>query len=282
MIRCRILFAVVVPLLLLITKSHADSPRELDTAAMRAVHARFKGKPGTFAHFGDSITDSLAFWTPLLYDPKGMSPEMIKARKLVMEYMQKECWRDWKGADYGNLSGTTIEWAEANVDKWLKKLNPEVVLLMFGTNDLRDTTPAVFARRTRSVVKRCLDNGSIVILTTLPPRAGMVDKSRQFADIVRRIAADEKMPLIDFQAEILKRRPNDWDGSRPEFKETAKADVYQVPTLIAGDGIHPSNPEKYADYSEESLRHNGYVLRNYLTLMTYADVVRTVLKPEKK
>ena len=32
--------------------------------AMRAVHAQFKGKPGTFAQFGDSISVSMAFWTP--------------------------------------------------------------------------------------------------------------------------------------------------------------------------------------------------------------------------
>jgi hypothetical protein len=29
------------------------------------VHARFHGRPGTFAQFGDSITETLAFWTPL-------------------------------------------------------------------------------------------------------------------------------------------------------------------------------------------------------------------------
>src|SRR4051794_28917654 len=103
--------------LLLAAETRADTPRQdlggvsARIAAMRAVHTRFKGKPGTFAHFGDSITDSLAFWSPLLNDPKGMSPEMTKARQLVMEYMRKECWRDWKGGDFGNQSGMTIEWA---------------------------------------------------------------------------------------------------------------------------------------------------------------------------
>ena len=31
-----------------------------------------------------------------------------------------------------------------------------------------------------------------------------------------------------------------------------------------------------------SLRHNGYALRNYATLMVYADVVRKVLQPRGK
>ena len=93
------------------------------------------------------------------------------------------------------------------------------------------------------------------------------------------MAKERKVPLIDYHAEILKRRPDDWDGSLPKFKDAAK-DVYQVPTLISGDGVHPSNPKMFQDYSEESLRSNGYALRNYLTVIAYADVIRNVLQPK--
>jgi lysophospholipase L1-like esterase len=245
--------------------------------AMKKVHADFKGTPGTFAHFGDSITVTKAFWTPLFYEPKKMSPEMNKARDAVKEYMKKDCWAEWKGPEYGNEGGMTIIWADDNVDKWLKKLNPEVVLLMFGTNDLTQVSLEEYEKKTRSVVERCLKNGSIVILTTIPPRSGLVDKSKQFADVQRKIAKDFKLPLIDYQAEILKRRPDDWDGSLAKFKDSP-GDEYQVPTLIARDGVHPSNPSKYNEYSDDGLNNNGYVLRSYLTLMTYAEVLRNVLK----
>jgi lysophospholipase L1-like esterase len=269
---------------LLTSAARAEAPKDEEAvrAAMATVHTHFKGKPGTFAHFGDSITETLAFWTPLLYDPKGMSPEMAKARELVMGYMVKDCWRDWKGPDFGNQSGRTIDWADEHVAEWLKKLDPEVVLILFGTNDMKDGNAADFGRKLRTVVRRCLDNGSIVILTTPPPRSGMEAKSVQFAEAVRQVAAESHAPLIDFQSEILKRRPDDWDGSLPRFKEATKEDGYQAPTLVAGDGIHPSNPAKFGDYSEESLKNNGYALRNYLTLMKYAEVLRTVVKPEKK
>jgi hypothetical protein len=30
----------------------------------------------------------------------------------------------------------TIRWADENVDKWLETLNPEVALIMFGSNDV--------------------------------------------------------------------------------------------------------------------------------------------------
>jgi lysophospholipase L1-like esterase len=278
--------AAVLIAILSAANTGAETPKDAGEAAkveaMRAVHARFKGKPGTLALFGDSITETLAFWAPLLYDPKGMSPEMTRARDLVIGHMKKECWRDWRGPEFGNQGRQTIDWADGNAAAWLKKLDPEVVVLMFGTNDLREGNGDDFERKLHSVVQRCLDNGSVVILTTPPPHAGMFEKSKQFADAVRQTASDLKVPLIDYQAEILKRRPTDWDGSLPQFKEATREDAYQAPTLISGDGIHPSNPAKYGDYSEESLRHNGYVLRNYLTLMKYADVLQSIVKPAKK
>jgi hypothetical protein len=66
----------------------------------------------------------------------------------------------------------------------------------------------------------------------------------------------------------------------PKFKD-APGDGYQVPTLIARDGVHPSNPRLFQDYSEESLRSNGYGLRNYLTAISYAEVIRNVLRAGK-
>src|SRR5262249_18058518 len=105
-------------------------------------------------------------------------------------------------------------------------------------------------------------------------------KAKQFADAVRRVAKEKKVPLIDYQAEILKRRPDDWDGALPKFKDV-KGSEYEVPTLLARDGVHPSYPKAYRDYSEESLSRSGYVLRNYLTVLAYADVIRKVLPSDK-
>ena len=119
-----------------------------------------------------------------------------------------------------------------------------------------------------------------MIVTTIPPRSGMLEKSRQFADVARKIARDDKLPLVDYFEEILKRRPQDWDGSLAKFKKLP-GDEYEVPTLIARDGVHPSNPREYQNYSKESLRNNGYQLRNALTLLTYAEVIQEVLKPSK-
>jgi lysophospholipase L1-like esterase len=248
---------------------------------MKKVHARFTGTPGTLALFGDSITVSMAFWAPLRGEPKGMSKEMATAHKQVKDYMRPEGWDKTRGAKYGNEGGMTIRWADENVTKWLKDHNPEVAVIMFGTNDLGSLEEKEYAEKTAEVVERCLKNGTAVILTTLPPRSGLLDKSKQFAEALRRIAKDKKVPLIDYHAEILKRRPDDWDGALPKFKDV-KGSEYEVPTLISRDGVHPSYPKSHADFSDESLRTNGYALRSYLTLLAYADVIGQVLKAEPK
>lgn len=263
-------------LLIPIPFAHAAEPEWVP--AMKKVHARFKGTPGTFAHFGDSITVTMAFWSPLSDSPKNLDDAASLDLTLVKQHMKPECWRGWKGPDYGSNGSMTIRWAFDNVERWLSKHNPECVLMMFGTNDLGVVPIKEYEEKTRTVVKKCLDNGSVVILTTIPPRSRMLEKSFVFADIVRRIAKDENLPLIDYFGEIVKRCPDDWDGSLAKFKEVP-GDTYNVPTLISRDGVHPSNTP--GDWSADGLKKNGYALRSYLTLRAYASVMRHVLKPEK-
>src|SRR5205823_1407472 len=136
------------------------------------------------------------------------------------------------------------------------RLNPEVAVLLFGTNDLRTIDAPEYAANLRTIVHRCLENGTIVIVTTIPPRHGLEKKTAEFTEAARQVARENGMPLVDFNAEILKRRPDDWDGALDRF--SAYKD-YEVPTLVARDGVHPSSPQKYqGDYSEEALRSNGY------------------------
>jgi lysophospholipase L1-like esterase len=248
---------------------------------MKAVHSKFMGKSGTLALFGDSITVTKAFWAPLSYAPPNLPDRLAQNLQVVKGHILEDCWSNWRGTEYGNESGKTTRWAEENINEWLRKLNPEAVVLMFGTNDLNQIEAKEYEKRTRSVIERCLKNGTVVILTTIPPRAGLEKKSKEFADMERKIATELKLPLIEYQAEILKRRPEDWNGALPKFKAYAK-DEYSVPTLVSADGVHPSNPSNYQDYSEDSLNHNGYQLRTVLTLNAYADLIKVVLKPKNK
>jgi lysophospholipase L1-like esterase len=277
---CEMGLALVGPAALRGDEKPAEDPEWVE--AMAAVHARFKGQRRTFAQFGDSITLSMAFWSPLRQEPKEMSPLAARSYRRVEQYMAEKCWAKWKGPEFGNDSAKTIRWAHQNIDLWLKQINPEVALIMFGTNDVREVELEEYAQKTREVVRRCLDRGTVVILSTMPPRSGKLKESQEFAEAVATIARDERVPLVDYFGEILRRRPDDWDGSLKKFSDVP-GDNYDVPTLLARDGVHPSNPQAhFGSFSEKSLNASGYTLRNYLVLLAYSRVIDRVLDPKAK
>jgi lysophospholipase L1-like esterase len=281
----RVLICGMVPVLAGAALVRADEKPGEDpdwVEPMAAVHSRFKGQRRTFAHFGDSITVSMAFWGPLREEPKEMSPQAARSYHRVQQYMAEKCWAKWKGPEFGNDGTMTIRWAHQNIDTWLKHINPEVALIMFGTNDLRQLELEEYKQKTREVVQKCLKNGTVVILNTIPPRSGKLNESRTFAEAVAESARDEHVPLVDYFAEVLRRRPDDWDGSLKKFSDVPGGD-YEVPTLIARDGVHPSNPQAYfGNFSEKALNTNGYNLRNYLVLLAYSRVIDRVLDPKAK
>src|SRR5437762_2295186 len=185
---------------------------------MKKEHTRFKGAKGTFAEFGDSITVTRAFWEPLAYSPREMSPEMTRAVKTVKAYIKPDCWGQWKGPEFGNDGSMTIRWAHESIGRWLADLNPEVAVIMFGSNDVGQMDVQEYETKLQQVVERCLTNGTVVLLTTMPPRSGHLEKARQFSEATRRVAKRESVPLIDYFSEVIDRRPADWDGSLPQFK----------------------------------------------------------------
>jgi len=234
---------------------------------MKAVHARFTGQRGTIAQFGDSITITMAFFVPLQYEIRNLPEDLKPAHAWIRKYVQSRCWRGWKGPQYGNQGRTTTKWALAHIDGWLTRLNPEVALVMWGTNDTYlGPKPPEYTDNLRTIVQKCLDNGTVPILYTIPPKGSQArsEKERRhveiFVEAARTVAREKRVPLIDFYKEMLDRQPTD-------FAKT-----------LLGDNLHPSYPRQYQrDFSDEGLKHSGYTLRNYLTLRMYHDVYQKVL-----
>jgi len=238
---------------------------------MKAVHAKFGGQRGTVAQFGDSITITMAFFTPLQYELKNVPDELQDAVTWLRKYVQGRCWRAWKGPQFGNEGRTTTAWAVANMDGWLQRLNPEVALVMWGTNDTyQGPKPPQYTDNLRTIVQKCLDNGTVPILYTIPPKGDQTNNPQatkhveSFVDAAREVAREKKIPLIDFYKEMLDRQPTD-------FAKT-----------LLGDNLHPSYPQQYQrDFSEEALKNSGYTLRNYLTLKKYYEVHQKALSQVK-
>jgi hypothetical protein len=150
---------------------------------------------------------------------------------------------------------------------------------MFGTNDIGDIWPPQYTENMAASLRRMLADGTVPMLTSIPPAAR--EGHYEYWLAARSIAQGLKVPLIDYYAEILRRRPDDWNGRLPKFAAAGKKDEYAVPTLVSGDGTHPSNPKQFAgDWSEEALSNSGYGLRDYMTIRMYAEVIRKVYQAD--
>lgn len=247
---------------------------------MREVHRRFRGKPGTLAQYGDSITVTMAFlgahaWGDKI-EAKNCPPEVRAELDLVQGYANRKLWTEWKGDAWGNTGSMMSDWLLKNIDGWQKKMNPEAAVVLFGTNDVGRILPPEYKQNMTAALRRMMADGTVPILTTIPPKSGADKLAPEYRLAALSIANELKVPVIDYYSEILRRRPKDWDGSLAKFN--AYRD-YEVPTLISRDGVHPSNPKDFQnDFSERALNSNGFTLRNYLTLRMYAKVIEKVFK----
>lgn len=231
---------------------------------MRKIHEGFEGDQNYVAQFGDSITTSLAFWSPLGWDdPEQYLPDDDGLPKKP----SGKRWRDViqgvrdKGSALGNDGG----WRVGNIlqvqAKVLKDKRPAAAIIMVGTNDVRgNKVPAGYGEGLAKIVDNCLAAKCIPLLTTIPP---MRDHDRAVGEanaIIQKLAAERKIPLIDYHAAILERRPGQaWDK-----------------TLISADGVHPS-AGKTNVYSAENLKNDGYALRNWVTFLKFREVYFYVL-----
>jgi len=253
--------------------------------AMRQAHQRFDGKAGVLTQYGDSITVTMAYLAPYggggKINPKNMTPEVAKEMAVVEKYADLKLWKDWKSSQWGCTGMKTSAWWFAGVDAWQKRMNPEAAVILFGTNDAGGICPPQYTEYMAASVRRLLADGTVPMLTTVPPK-GSQAALKMLDDYwlaLICIASHYKIPVIDYYKETLRRRPEDWNGRLEKFRP---ARGYDVPTIISGDGCHPSNPKAFQnDFSEKALSSNGYNLRNYMTLRTYSAVITKVFQSKE-
>jgi len=274
--------------LLLVGMCAATAQAQYWVGPMRLVRQNYQDNDGpaqgTIARFGDSISVSQAYFCPLESAHANTTPESQAALDWIQAWLTDDCW-GWQEEPYwfhGCYGGRTSSWPlelagswpgslvlERRVDYWLRNDNPEIAVIMWGTNDLHSAlTPAEYKSNLQQVVAACLANQQ---------------RAAELLQAARELAVEENLPLIDFYDECVTRNPHNppvssWDGADPMWSAYGG---YEVPTSICHDGAHPSNytPGK-SDFSETGLRINGYNLRNYLTLMKSYEVYQQVIVPE--
>ena len=219
-------------------------------AAMKAVHAKGTARKGSVSQIGDSITYTKAFLAPMAWEkPAGF--DAVAAR------IDAKLLNERKGPPHANYSGWVAQQGLDAIGAVLAAEQPEIAVVMYGTNDVRKgVTPADYRRQLDGIVAACLEAGCVPIVSTIPPMLNMDDRVAEFNAAVRTVAADRKIPLVDFHGEILARQPGtDWDG-----------------TLLGKGDVHPTGG-KNLDFSADNLRVCGYALRNHATLKVMQEVI---------
>jgi len=246
--------------------------------AMKKVAARFTGKEGVVIHLGDSITYANQYggWAR---SGKGKTPQEEAALKWMHcnDNNDSDGWFLARVDRPGNRSDTAVsgirsyEFLEGGkggippMAEVVKKFNPQIGVVMLGTNDVNGgRSPAQYKGDLTKIVDLLTANGTIPIVSTLPPIKGKDDAVKAFNAVLMEVVKEKKIPFIDYYGEIVKRRPADWLG-----------------TLISDDGVHPTGDHGGASASseptEDNLKNSGYLLRGVLSVRKIAEVKAKVL-----
>jgi len=247
--------------------------------AMWEVAKKFTGRQGVVLHLGDSITYA--------------SPYTAWARRGKGKTREDEEFLRWSHCgERNNLDGwylASVDVREgrsytaaggvrsdqylagghnglASLDEMIRKYNPQMAVVMLGTNNAwQGRGVASYRADMEKIVSRLLGNGTIVVLSTIPPLTGNTSLVRQYNDSLWELAEGRRLPVIDYHGEILARRPGTtWDGTLLE-----KGDAH--PTASRAGVTPESRP------TPRNLRESGYLLRGWLSVKKLAEVKRRVV-----
>jgi hypothetical protein len=132
---------------------------------------------------------------------------------------------------------------------------PAFAVIMFGTNDVFFTTPALFDYNLRMIVLESIEKGVVPVLNTFPTRPEFPEVSLLLNQIIVDISQDYDLPLINLWL-ALEDLPN--------------GGVDQDAT------IHLTVPEDGTStgvFNEETLQ-TGYTVRNLVTLQAFDMLLR--------
>jgi GDSL-like Lipase/Acylhydrolase family len=252
------------------------------TAAMRKVAAKFTGKEGVVLHVGDSITYANPYgqWAT---SGEGRS-EDDRAVLAWMHAGRNDDTDGWYLARFDHPAGGRSYTAAGGIRldemlaggregmpalaELLSTYRPRMVVLMLGSNDAsHDRKVEDYRRDLETAVNTIVAACAIPILSTIPPHIHRQELAKSYNVVIREIARQRELPLIDYEREILVRRPNDWNG-------TLLIENDEHPTAETGGkgGVKASSAP-----TDDNLKRSGYLLRGWLSVRKIGEVKRKVL-----
>jgi hypothetical protein len=233
-------------------KLHSDLTDDV-VLNLREIRSRGRGDEGAFVKVGDSITFSTSFLHCL-----GTVPVDEPALDETRTFFARSSWeRQSLASTVGWHTLQPITGDPSPLDREVAAMRPAFAIVMLGTNDTYAGSAPSFARNLARVVASLTSRGIVPILSTIPHRASAsanaVVPVMNLA--VRKVAADAKIPLVDFHLAL-----EDVPGNG-----------------LSRDGVHPFAAGRSAcDFSSAGLR-GGYNVRNQVTLEALDRARRAVL-----
>ena len=227
-----------------------------------------QNRMNVFSKVGDSITVSRGFMHPLGYNTYNLGQHTYL--QAVIDFYQAENART--GNSFVNVSLAAGEgWAAWGVldpelaDKQICHgdsplvceyhiVRPAIAIIMFGTNDVGYRTEQEYRSDMNRIVDISSEMGVVPVLTTIPNRPDRAAEVIRFNDIIREIAREKQLPLIDFY-ELTRYLPNSgliWDNVHPSYPPTGY--------VAAGN------------FSDINLQY-GYTMRNLATLQALYSIL---------
>lgn len=205
-----------------------DEYARRDSQRLREV---LQGPPVTWVFLGDSITQGVTHthgWRNYV--------------ELFAERVRGELGRRSDAVVNSGVSGSTAEDLLGEFHWRAGRFAPDVVFVMFGTNDMLDGFDGVrgFRYRVDQIVQRARDVGATVVLQTPPPVLAEGDRTPEliaaYSEAVREVAGEVGAVLVDHAAAWAAAASTDgWlDDS---FHPGPRGHHAMVTTLLSGLGI---------------------------------------------
>jgi hypothetical protein len=232
--------------------------------AMTSVARRFRGVSGVFLHIGDSNTYASANTACARTPARPLSQreeEFLRWSHQGDENAHDGWWLasvDVPGRMRSHTAAAGMRAAELltggteglpPLSSIIAEYNPQLALYMVGTNDARDgRSVAHYIADVERAIDMLLANGTVPILSTLPPLRDRPELIAEYCDALRALAARKQLPLIDLTAEMVKRAGD------------------QAGSLMRYDGTHLSIGPAAGPDTEANLKRSGYLLRCHLAI----------------
>jgi lysophospholipase L1-like esterase len=239
--------------------------------AMKEVAKKFKGTQGVIVLMGDSITyaNQNTAWA---LAGAGQSAEV----KAFLKWSHAGERNDLDGYHNarvdmpGNRSNTAASGVTTGgylngghgglpaLSEILKKFNPQMVVYMLGTNDVKQgQQPAAIIPNVEKSLDAILANGTIPILSTIPPMTGKNPQVEAYNAELKKLAEKKKIPLLDLFGEM----------------KAVNADLDKW----LSDGVHLTFANAGGAPTAENFKNAGYLLRCYCNIMKMMEVKARVI-----